>query len=158
MAGPIIVGILYSVVVIILCFFKPAAGRYFIGFFFIAMGIGVNVTFTIASPTFVADYGMDAWLPLYRTLTEAVIAPVPRLFAVLLIIFEVTTGMLVLAKGRWVKAGLIGTIAFVLMLAPIHPAQIAWAVSAAGPAYLLSKTFEGSFLDAVRRRKRGGRR
>ena len=99
MISQIIVGIAYSLLVILLCFLKPNGGRIFLGFFFIVMGMGVNLTFVLVSPNFVADYGMNAWFPLYRTLTKLIIAPYPVAFGILLIVFEVGMGILLLSKG-----------------------------------------------------------
>ena len=150
----IAVGIAYSSLVVILCFAKPNAGRIFLGFFFIAMGIGVNLTFVLVSPTFVADYGRAAWFPLYRMLTELIIVPSPVIFGILLIIFEVTMGILLLSEGKWVKFGLIGTMVFIAGLAPIHIAQVAWAGSIAGHIYCLTKEFDTSFITMVSSRFR----
>jgi len=66
--------------------------------------------------TLVFDYGKDAWLPLYQILTKTVIGLNPWLFGLLLILFEVTMGILILAKEFLVKIGLIGTMLFVLHL------------------------------------------
>jgi hypothetical protein len=89
------------------------------------MGIGVNVAFLLTQPSFVADYGREAWLPFYRTLTESVIAPQPRVFGILLILFEVVMGLFLLSSGVGVKLGLIGSMIFVLALIPLYVSQIA---------------------------------
>ena len=158
MAGPIVVGVVYSLFVIVLSLLKPNAGRIFLGFFFVAMGIGVNVAFLLTQPSFVSDYGREAWLPLYRTLTESVIAPQPRIFGILLILFEVAMGLFLLSSGAWVKVGLIGTMIFVLALVPIHVAQIAWAGSVVANVYLLTKSFDTGVVKMIAnrfRRKKG---
>ncbi len=153
-AGPIVVGVVYSLFVIALSLLRPNAGRIFLGFFFVAMGIGVNVTFLLTQPSFVFDYGREAWLPLYRTLTESVIALSPTAFGILLILFEVAMGLSLLNKGVWVKVGLIGTMIFVLALVPIHIAQIAWAGSVLANVYLLTKSFDTGFVAMIRERVR----
>lgn len=154
MAGPIVVGAVYSLFVIVLSLLKPNAGRIFLGFFFVAMGVGVNVAFLLTQPSFVADYGREAWLPLYRTLTETIIAPRPRIFGILLILFEVAMGLFLLSRGIWVKVGLIGTMIFVLALVPIHVTQIVWAVSVAANVYLLTKNFDTGFVKMIADRRR----
>ena len=53
MVGPIVAGAVYSLLVIVLGFFRPNTGRIFLGIFFLAMGIGVNLSFLITQPTFV---------------------------------------------------------------------------------------------------------
>lgn len=152
MAGPIVVGVVYSLFVIVLSLFRPNAGRIFFGIFFVAMGIGVNVTFLLTQPDFVLNYGRESWLPLYRTLTESVIAPSPAAFGILLILFEVAMGLFLLSRGVWVKVGLIGTTIFVLALVPIHVAQIAWAGSVVANVYLLTKSFDTAFMTMIRER------
>ncbi len=154
MAGPIVVGAVYSLFVIVLSLLKPNAGRIFLGFFFVAMGVGVNVAFLLTQPSFVADYGREAWLPLYRTLTETIIAPRPRIFGILLILFEVAMGLLLLSRGAWVKVGLIGTMIFVLALVPIYVTQIVWAVSMAANVYLLTKNFDTGLVKMIADRRR----
>ena len=149
MGGPILVGVVFSLVVILLSFIRPNAGRIFLGFFFIAMGIGVNLGFILTQPTFVYDYGVEAWLPLYRTLTESVIGLSPIGFAIFLIIFEVTMGIFLLSKKTLVKIGLIGTMAFVLVLMPITPEQFAWAGPVAANIYLLTKTFDRDVITMI---------
>jgi hypothetical protein len=66
MVGPIVAGAVYSVLVIALSFLKPNAARIFLGIFFLATGLGVNLSFLLTQPSFVYDYGKNAWLPLYR--------------------------------------------------------------------------------------------
>ena len=78
MVGPIVAGIIYSLLVIVLSFLKPNAARIFLGFFFLAMGLGVNLSFLLTQPSFVYDYGKNAWLPLYQTLSDRIIEPAPR--------------------------------------------------------------------------------
>lgn len=154
MAGPIVVGAVYSLFVIVLSLLRPNAGRIFLGFFFVAMGVGVNVAFLLTQPSFVADYGREAWLPLYRTLTETIIAPRPRIFGILLILFEIAMGLLLLSRGAWVKVGLIGTMIFVLALVPIYVTQIVWAVSMAANVYLLTKNFDTGLVKMIADRRR----
>jgi len=152
--GPIVVGVVYSLFVIVLSLLRPNAGRIFLGIFFIAMGIGVNVTFLLTQPAFVLNYGRESWLPLYRTLTDSVIALSPMTFGILLILFEAAMGLFLLSKEVWVKVGLIGTTIFVLALVPIHIAQIAWAGSVVAHVYLLTKSFDTSLVKMIHKRFR----
>jgi hypothetical protein len=152
--GPIVAGIIYSLLVIVLSFSKPNAARLFLGFFFLAMGLGVNLSFLLTQPSFVYDYGKNAWLPLYRTLSDHVIAPVPMVFSILLILFEITMGIFLLSRGRWVKAGLVGVTVFVLALIPINIMQGLWALSVVGTIYLLTRRFDMGLLGIVKNRKR----
>jgi hypothetical protein len=154
MIGPIVVGIGYSLIVIVLSVLKPNAGRIVLGIFFLAMGLGVNLTMALTQPTFILEYGLGAWLPLYRTLTERIIGSAPLLFGVLLIGFEVLMGILLLTRGVVVKIGLVGTMVFVLALVPIALTQIAWAGSIAGHVYLLTRRFDSDVVTLLRERRR----
>ena len=154
MVGPIIAGAVYSVLVIVLSFLKPNAARIFLGIFFLAMGLGVNLSFLLTQPSFVYDYGANARLPLYRTLSDSIIVPAPMVFGILLIIFEIATGILLLSHRGWVKVGLIGSSAFVLALVPINFAQGIWALSIVGTIYLLTRSFNTGLLGMVKNRKR----
>ena len=153
MAGPIVVGVVYSGLVIVLSFLKPNAARIFLGIFFLAMGLGVNTYFLITEPSFVYDYGKDAWFPLYRILNDRIIAPAPRVFAVLLVVFEIAMGVFLLSRRRWVKAGLIGVTVFVLALVPINIVQGVWALSIIGTIYLSTRNFDTGLLAMIKRRR-----
>jgi hypothetical protein len=67
MTGPIVVGFVYSLIVIVLSVLKPNAGRIVLGIFFLAMGLGVNLT---------------------MALIGRIIGSAPLLFGILLIGFE----------------------------------------------------------------------
>ena len=58
-------------------------------------------------------------------------------------------GVFLLSKGIWVKAGLVGTMIFVIGLVPIHFAQLAWVVSIAANIFLLTKKFDISFIKMI---------
>ena len=58
------------------------------------MGLGVNFSFLLTQPSFVYTYGKNAWFPLYRTLSDYILAPAPMVFGILLIVFEIAMGIL----------------------------------------------------------------
>ena len=58
--------------------------------------------------------------------------------------------MLILGKHKAVKIGLVGTIIFIVALAPVMALQFAWSGLVVGQAYLLSKEFDTTFLDMLR--------
>jgi hypothetical protein len=157
MAGPIITGLIFSTIVIILSMYKPNICRVFLGIFFIAMGLGVNVSYLITQPFFVYEYGMGAWMPLFRNLTESIIGINPKLFGILLIVFETLTGLLLMGKGIWVKLGIFTASLFILMLIPLYYSQIAWAVSVFGILYLLRLDYTldvfGKITDFIEKKK-----
>jgi len=150
MIGPIISGLVFSTLIIILSVFKPNACRIFLGFFFLAMGLGVNLYFVINQPYFVFEYGMGAWLPLYRALTESIIGLNPVLFGVLLIIFEVLVGLALLGKKNRVSLGIFSASLFILLLIPLYYSQIAWSFSVVGILFLLRNKYENNVLEMIR--------
>jgi hypothetical protein len=63
-------------------------------------------------------------------------------------------GLLILHKGKSVKIGLIGTIVFLIGIAPTSFLQIPWLGLIIGEAYLLTKEFDTSFLEMIRSKLR----
>ena len=156
MIGPIITGLVFSGLIILLSIFKPEGCRIFLGFFFIVMGLGVNLSFVITQPFFVYEYGMGAWLPLFRSLTESIIGLNPVLFGVLLIIFEVLVGVALLGKNNWVNLGILFASAFILFLIPLYYSQIAWSFSVVGVLLLLRKKYENNVLEIFKTKYKKG--
>ena len=150
MFGPIVTGILLSLVMICISLKKPNTARIVLGMFFLVMAIGVNGTFTLFNPQSYVEYGQGALLSIYRELCTKIIALNPVLFGLLLIFYEITIGLLMLHKGKLVKAGLIGSIFFLLAISPVSLIQISWLGLAITPAYLLTKHFETSFWEIMR--------
>lgn len=151
---PIIVSCVFVLAVIMLCFFKPNAGRIFLGFFFLVMAIGVNGSFTFGNPQGYVEYASGALIPLYRDIALAIIGLNPVIFGSLLMLYEITMGLLLLHKQKSVKIGLIGTIVFLIGIAPLSYLQIPWLGLIIGEAYLLTQEFDTSFLGAVRSKLR----
>ena len=154
MIAPIVAGILFSLLAMILGLLRPNGYRVFLGIFFLAMGIGVNLAFLLTQPDFVYVYGRNSWWPLYRTLTERIIGASTGVFGIALIVFEVLMGVFLLSRGVWVKIGLIATMVFVLALIPISPAQIAWVGPVVANCYLLTSRFETGVVGLIRTRRR----
>ena len=155
---PIITGVVFSLFVIALCFWRPNAGRVFLGFFFIAMGLGVNLMFLLFAPEefgeFIVEYGGGALLVTHRWLSSEVLARAPVVVGGLVVVFEVLMGLLILGKGTPVKVGLIGSMVFVVALAPVSVIQIVWAGMLIGQGYLLTQEFDRSVLDMLSERFR----
>ena len=151
---PIIVSSVFVLAVVALCLSKPNAGRIFLGLFFLAMALGVNGFFTFSNPQGYLDYAGDALIPLYRDVALAIVELSPVGFGLLLMAFEIAMGLLLLHKHRSVKYGLIGTMLFLVGIAPLSFLQFPWLGLLIGQAYLLTKDFETSFLEALRARLR----
>ena len=147
---PIVVSSVFVVAVVILCLTRPNTGRIFLGLFFLAMALGVNGFFTFANPQGYIDYASAALIPLYRDVALTIIELSPIGFGLLLIAFEITMGLLLLHKRRSVKYGLIGTMVFLIGIAPLGFVQFPWLGLLIGQTYLLTKEFETSFLETLR--------
>lgn len=151
MLNPITISSVFVLGVVILCFVKPNAGRIFLGFFFLLMAIGVNGSFTFSNPQAYVEYAQGALIPFYRDLALGFIAVLgPTLFGVLLMLFEISMGVMLLHKKKSVKIGLIGTMIFVIGIAPLAVVQIPWIGLVIGEAYLLTKEFDHHFIDIIR--------
>ncbi len=150
MLAPIITGILLSLIMIGISLRKPNTGRIILGIFFLVMAIGVNGTFTLFNPQSYVEYSQGALLSIYRELGTNIISLNPVVFGLLLIGYEITIGLLMLYKGKFVKAGMIGSILFLIAIAPVSLIQIAWLGLAITPAYLSTKNFETSFWEIMR--------
>jgi hypothetical protein len=147
---PIIVSSVFVLVVIILCLIKPDAGRIFLGLFFLVMAIGVNGSFTFGDPQAYIEYASGAPIPLYRDIALTIVELNPVLFGLLLMAFEIAMGLLILHKLKSVRIGLIGTMGFLIAIAPLSFIQIPWLGLIIGEAYLLTKEFDSTFLEIMR--------
>jgi len=147
---PIIVSSVFISAVVILCLLKPNAGRIFLGLFFLVMAVGVNGLFTFINPQAYVEYARSALIPLYQELALSIVTLNPMLFGLLLMSFEIVMGLLILHKQKSVRIGLIGTIVFLIGIAPLSFIQIPWLGLIIAEAYLLTKEFDSTFLDIVK--------
>lgn len=150
--GPLVVGALFTIGFDAWALLRPGGARLFLGFFFIAMGLGVNLTFLLTAPNMFAEYAGMSWWSAYQWLSGEVIGPYAEVFGVLLVAFEVTTGVLLLSRGRGVKVGLVASMLFVVALVPAHWMQLLWAGMLVGQAALLRRDFDESVIAMARRR------
>ena len=147
---PIVVSSVFILGATILCLIKPNAGRIFLGLFFFVMAIGVNGSFTFTNPQAYVEYAKGALIPLYQELALSIVTLNPMLFGLLLMSFEIVMGLLILHKQKSVRIGLIGTIVFLIGIAPLSFIQIPWLGLIIAEAYLLTKEFDSTFLDIVK--------
>ena len=154
MLVPIIVNSVFVVAVVVLCLTRPNAGRQFLGLFFLAMAIGVNGSFTFGNPQAYAEYASGALIPFYRDIALAVVRLNPVLFGLLLMGFEIAMGLLLLHKQASVKIGLIGTMVFLIGIAPLGLVQIPWLGLIVGEVYLLTKEFDTTSLETIQAKLR----
>jgi hypothetical protein len=151
---PIIVSSVFVLAVVILCLTKPNAGRIFLGLFYLVMAIGVNGSFTFTNPQAYIEYASGALIPLYRDIALTIVELNPVLFGLLLMAFEIAMGLLLLHKWNSVRIGLIGTIVFLIGIAPLSFVQIPWLGLVLGEAYLLTKDFDSTFLGIIKSKLR----
>jgi len=147
---PFIVSSVFVLAVIILCFIKPNAGRIFLGLFFLVMAIGVNGSFTFTNPQAYVEYASGALITIYRDLALTIVQLNPMLFGLLLMVFEIVMGLLILHKQKSVRIGLIGTMVFLIGIAPLGLIQFPWLGLIIGEAYLLTKDFDTTILDIIK--------
>jgi len=147
---PFIVSSVFVLAVIILCFIKPNAGRIFLGLFFLVMAIGVNGSFTFTNPQAYVEYASGALITIYRDLALTIVQLNPMLFGLLLMVFEIVMGLLILYKQKSVRIGLIGTMVFLIGIAPLGLIQFPWLGLIIGEAYLLTKDFDTTILDIIK--------
>jgi len=149
MLAPVVISSIFVLGVVILCLTKPDAGRIFLGILFLVMALGVNGYFTFGNPQAYIDYAGGALIPVYRDLALMIVNVSPFGFGLMVILYEVAMGILLLGKGKAVKAGLTGTILFLLGIAPLSCLQIPWLGLMAGQVYLLTKQFDTSVLEML---------
>jgi hypothetical protein len=154
---PFLVSTIFVISIIYLCFVKPNAGRAFLGFFFLAMSLGINGYFTIGNPAAYLDYAEGALIPLYGQMMTTVVSISPVAFGVLLMIFEITMGLLLLQKKNLVRIGLVGITLFLIGMAPLSWLQLPWLGLIIAIYFLFRKEFNQPIfkmiLDRLKRRK-----
>jgi len=144
-----LVSCVFVLAVVAFCFIKPNAARIFLGFFYLAMALGVNGSFTFGNPQQYVVYAESALIPLYRDIFVAIISISPFLFGLLLMVFEISMGALLLHKGKFVKLGLLGTMLFLAGMAPLDWLQLPWLGLIVGEIYLFRQDFDRSFLEMI---------
>jgi hypothetical protein len=147
-----LVWLTFVLLVAALCIARPDAGRLFIGLFFLAMALGVNLTLVFSYPQGFVVLGQDSYIPLYRLLFTHVVALAPAFLGLLAVAYELTVGLLLLGKQRAVKLGLLMGSIFLVGTAPF----MLWSLPDPGLAvvlaWLYSKDFDTTLLEMVRSR------
>lgn len=147
----------FVLAVMILCVWKPNAGRIFLGIFYLIMAIGINLVNAITNPQSTVTMGEASLLECYRIAFTQVVARAPEVFIVLVALFQITMGLLILSKHKGVKVGLLGTALFLVFITPFGTIQIPWLGIALVQLYLLRKDFDRTLLQIIRSAFRKGR-
>jgi hypothetical protein len=79
-------------------------------------GSVIHVRFGLANNQIYARFGTTSLFAFSRQLWSSAVMPRITFFALLLATFEMTTGILILSKGRYVKVGLVASLLFNLFL------------------------------------------
>lgn len=138
-----------------LCLRWPRQGRWFVGLFFLAMGLGVNLGFTLLAPEMFVELGTgDPVLPLYAWFFAELVAPAPVAWGVAVVAFEAAVGLLLLQRGAAARWGLVGAIAFLIGITPLGPWTQANPVLAVGLTTLWFRGLDVSLAGAVQRARR----
>ncbi len=136
--------------IVLLCLLRPNAGRIFLGFFYLAMGLGVNLVLGLTNPEGYLEMGKGALIPVYKDFFSQVVSLNPMLFVLLVAAFQIAMGLLILYKRRAVKIGLIGTMVFVVAITPLGTQQFPWLGLPLVQAYLLTREFDRCFIETLR--------
>ncbi len=155
MINAVIVWLIFVVAVAILCLAKPNAGRIFLGLFFLATAIGVNIVLALTNPQSYVDMGKNAFIPFYREFFLNIVALNPALFILLAAVYQIAIGLLILDKKNKVKIGLVGGIIFTVMIIPLGIEELPNPILALAQAYLFTKDFDKTFLEILHSKFRG---
>jgi hypothetical protein len=87
-------------------------GRAALGVLFIAFGAVVNAIYLVMRSDYYEHFADASPFPLVRDTWQSLVLPNQVFFLSLLIIFELTVGVLILSGGRRTQVGLLGLIGF----------------------------------------------
>jgi hypothetical protein len=139
----------FVLIVILLCLLKPNAGRIFLGFFYLLMAIGVNGVNAFKNPQSTVQMGAESLIPLYRAFFTEVVAAAPAVFILIVVLFQLSVGLLILNKHKWVKLGLSGATLFLIFITPFGVIQLPWLGIAGVQIFLLRKDFDKTIFEII---------
>lgn len=102
-----------------------ARGLFAVGYL---VGSMVHVRFAVTNNHVYEAFGKTALIPGFRELWSSVVMPNITFFALLLAVFEMTTGILILSRGKYLRIGLAASVLFNLFLVQLGHAspQAGW--------------------------------
>lgn len=140
----------FCLVVLALCALRPGGGRIFLGIFYLAMALGVNVVLVLVAPDQFVALGTDApLLRPYEWFFAEVVARAPLAFGLLAAAYEVAAGLLLLGKGRWVRWGAAAGIVHLLAITPLGVWTLANPILALALALLLRRDHDRSLPEML---------
>ncbi len=141
--------LVFVLVILVFSLWRPNAARIFLGFFFLAMAIGVNIVTVIVNPQSYLAMGSNALIPFYRSVFSNIIAINPVLFVLPVAAFQIACALLMLGKQKSVKLGLIGGILFLVAITPLGLESLPNLILAFAMALLLRHAFDKSFYEML---------
>jgi hypothetical protein len=150
MINPFTIWLTFVLLVFLFCLIKPNAARIFIGFFFLAMAIGINIVTVFVAPQSYIEMGKNALIPFYRWVFLNIIALNPALFVLPIAAYQITIAMMMLNKEKYVKLGLIGGIIFLVAITPLGVESLPNLALAVALGWLLRKEYDITFLESIR--------
>jgi len=141
--------------ILVAAFLRPHGTRIFLGLFFIAMGLGVNLVLLVANPGSFVALGSHSFVPFYRWVFENLVTQYPALMIGPVIVFEVAVGFLILSRGTAARVGLIAAIAFLLAVTPLNAECLPNPILALALAVLFRRPWETGVWEAVREWRKG---
>lgn len=134
------------------CLWRPQPARIFVGLFFGVMGLGIHGWMIATDPQSYVDFAASAPWGLYRDIGTALTEPAPLAFGIFMLVFETVTAVLILSRGRAVKAGLVAAIVFLVGITPLGLEEVPNLVLAAGMGFLLTQDFPTDVVTMLRGR------
>jgi hypothetical protein len=124
--------------------------RIIFGFILLA-GAAANTAMGLAQPDLYTSFADVALLVLYRDLWQSLVLPYLGIWLALVVAFELTTGLLILSRGVWVKVGLAAALLFFLFLVPFwwQGGALINVLFIVIVAWLLRYDYDRSILDII---------
>jgi hypothetical protein len=150
MINPFTIWLTFVLLVFLFCLIKPNAARIFLGFFFLAMAIGINIVTVLVAPQSYIEMGKNALIPFYRWVFLNIISLNPVLFVLPIAAYQITIALLMLNKKKYVKIGLLGGIIFLVGITPLGIESLPNLVLAGALGWLFRREFNTTFLESLR--------
>ena len=126
-----------------------AVGRLAVGLLYIVAGALVNTVFLATGEDY-ADFAKGSYLTVVRDTWRSLVVPNHHFFISLLILFELTVGVLVLSGGRRAEFGLVGAIGFHVALLSFGWGFYLWSIPMLIAFVLLLRAQRRSRVDSDR--------
>ncbi len=133
---------------------KPFVARMFLGFFFMVMALGVNLSLALSDPRQFVALGSESYILFYRYIFDQWVAAEPLVFIIPVILFELIAGVMILGREGGARSALLGVTIFLVLIAPLNQATLPNLILAAETWLLIRDDLGRSLLDAVRRQPR----